>query len=401
MLLRRLYSSAPSPRAAICSTSTASTVLSPSLQPRPPTRGRLRIKPSRLSTITSTRVRHATSSKSASAGVAAAKAGEIRGRGRSRIAQGRVVVSSSSEINQVSDSDRLSVEPSHISLFDDLTPVNVEVDHSHPATAPVSTGPSSPRLIFTHPTPSADHINTFKPHYLYPEQFKLHTTFTHPSHPLPLNLGTAIYTHPRKPNAASAPIEGDLFGAPPPPDPTPALRRKVKNSSGLNDHFRVISNLSHPRLSHGLGEYSPFASGAAMGMAEAESGSLSNTLGNKVAEMKEQSQRDWQAVLDQFERKPTIKSEQKTVPVAEEASASDASLSEVVSDLNSMLSRLGLSSARGRKNTGVVGANQGLLEDEDVAWMDSVKRKRKKKISKHKYKKRRKATRALRKRLGK
>ena len=38
---------------------------------------------------------------------------------------------------------------------------------------------------------------------------------------------------------------------------------------------------------------------------------------------------------------------------------------------------------------------------EDVIEMDSVKRKRKKKISKHKYKKRRKATRAERKKLGK
>ncbi|WVF72362.1 hypothetical protein IAT40_007177 [Kwoniella sp. CBS 6097] len=398
MLLRRLYSSAPSPRAAICSTTTASTVLSPSLQPRPPTRGRIRIKPSRLSTISSTssRTRH-TITRS----LPAVKA-ENKGRGRSKSAsaQGGRVVSGADQINQVSDSDRLSVESSHISLFDDLN--TVEVDHSHSSTAPLTTGPSSPRLIFTHPTPSADHINTFKPHYLYPEQFKLHTTFTHPSHPLPLNLGTAIYTHPRKPNAASASIEGDLFAAPPPPNPAPALKRKVKNSSGLNDHFRVISNLSHPRLSHGLGEHSPFVNGAAMGMAEAEFGSLSNTLGNKVAEIKEQSERDWQAVLEQFERKPSSTTiEQKTSSAPAETS-SDANLNQVVSDLNSMLSRLGLSSTRGRKNAGVMaGAKEGLLEDDEVAWMDSVKRKRKKKISKHKYKKRRKDTRALRKRLGK
>ncbi|OCF39011.1 hypothetical protein I317_07187 [Kwoniella heveanensis CBS 569] len=399
MLLRRLYSSAPSPRAAICSTTTATTVLSPSLQPRPPTRGRLRIKPSRLATISSTastKARNAISTTTTvSSKSAAENRSEIKGRGRTRtgvFAQGRAASSSSltAQINQVSDSNRLSVEPSHISLFDDLNAV--EVDHSHSSSAPVSTGPSSPRLIFTHPIPSADHVNTFKPHYLYPEQFKLHTTFTHPSHPLPLNLGTAIYTHPRKPNAASAPIEGDLFAAPPPPDPTPALKRKVKNSSGLNDHFRVISNLSHPRLSHNLGEHSPFVSGAAMGMAEAEFGSLSNTLGHKVAEIKEASERDWQAVLAQFEPKPASAIEQQSAPTP--AQSPDASLSEVVSDLNSTLSRLGLSSTRGRQNiTGtVVSANEGLLEDEEVAWMDSVKRKRKKKISKHKYKKRRKVS---------
>ncbi|GMK55475.1 hypothetical protein CspeluHIS016_0205310 [Cutaneotrichosporon spelunceum] len=50
-------------------------------------------------------------------------------------------------------------------------------------------------------------------------------------------------------------------------------------------------------------------------------------------------------------------------------------------------------------------ALDGLLARLDTAdtpvHMDSVKRKRKKKMNKHKYKKRRKATRAIRKRLGK
>jgi len=49
-----------------------------------------------------------------------------------------------------------------------------------------------------------------------------------------------------------------------------------------------------------------------------------------------------------------------------------------------------------------IGGNGGEIEVEDMGVMlDSVKRKRKKKISKHKYKKRRKETRAQRKRLGK
>lgn len=46
-------------------------------------------------------------------------------------------------------------------------------------------------------------------------------------------------------------------------------------------------------------------------------------------------------------------------------------------------------------------SNLGLENEEMIVEMDSVKRKRRKKITKHKYKKRRKLQRAERRRLGK
>jgi len=53
------------------------------------------------------------------------------------------------------------------------------------------------------------------------------------------------------------------------------------------------------------------------------------------------------------------------------------------------------------KDWGTVLAQLGLETEGNVIEMDSVKRKRKKKITKHKYKKRRKLQRAERRRLGK
>ncbi|WVR04971.1 hypothetical protein IAU60_001983 [Kwoniella sp. DSM 27419] len=371
MLLRRLYSSAPPPRAALSST-TAS--ISSPLPSRPATRGR--VKPARLSTI-------ANKAKFAQS-AAAIKPTEGKGRRKAR------TLSTSETTISDSARERIAVDSPRLSLLPFESEQDLHADHSNVSSAPISTGSSASRLTFTHPVPSADHVNTFRPIQLYPEQFKLHTTFTHPSHPLPLNLTTAIYTVPRR--SSTTPIIGDIFAAPPPPDPTPALRKVVKGS-GLNDHFRVISNLSHPRLSHHLGEHQPLA----MGMGELEFGGLAGTLGHKVAEMKEQYDAEWQQILAKLEPR-AVEPEHKAEASAQSA---DANLSEVVGDLTSVLSRLGLSSARGRKAPAAAGAQEVMMADDEVVWMDSVKRKRKKKISKHKYKKRRKDTRALRKRLGK
>jgi hypothetical protein len=83
--------------------------------------------------------------------------------------------------------------------------------------------------------------------------------------------------------------------------------------------------------------------------------------------------------------------------------AQKAKMDDVLQGVEALLGRLSITE-QGRS----VGASAGPMSGEtdmglgeDVIEMDSVKRKRKKKISKHKYKKRRKATRAQRKRLGK
>jgi len=102
--------------------------------------------------------------------------------------------------------------------------------------------------------------------------------------------------------------------------------------------------------------------------------------------------------------------------------SSQADLDSAVEDLDALLERMEMDEARSRPSLrmrrrdvarrSVAFHRQGRLVDirlarrslgehEEMVEMDSVKRKRKKKISKHKYKKRRKATRAERKKLGK
>ncbi|KAK8870018.1 hypothetical protein IAR55_000588 [Kwoniella newhampshirensis] len=378
MFLRRLYSSLPCPRHTNALPSHSSSHM-PS--PRPQTRGRIR--PSRLSPV-SGRIGRSLSAKQTAAKPIVARLHEGRGRRRP---------SSSSRL--------LSVDPFNLELLSDSLP-------RPPPAAPklLPNGiPSAPRLLFTHPTPALNHVNEFRPIQLYPEQFKLHTTFTHPAHPLPLNLGTHIYTTPRQPS--TTPIAEDLFSPPPPPNPARSLITPSRaTANGLSDHFKVVTTLSHPSLVQHLGGFEPslYFGGAAEGQ-ELEFGGITGTLGYKSAELKEQNEKDWQAILTQFSPKPSSASTTTTTTAAKEAE-SDAELSEVVNSLNAMLSNLGMSSARGRRANVVRSLNSQMMEEdlglgEETMQMDSTKRKRKKKISKHKYKKRRKATRALRKRLGK
>ncbi|WVW83430.1 hypothetical protein I302_105450 [Kwoniella bestiolae CBS 10118] len=291
----------------------------------------------------------------------------------------------SPSLNVVSDSNR------RISIFDP-SPSDLIEDYSNPSTAPTSTSPSSPRLLFTHPVPSKDNVEGFKPIYLYPEQFKLHYTFTPSYHPLPLNMGTSIYTNPRKQSYLTPSSVEDIFERPPAPNPAKSLGRVPKKvNSGLNDHIRVVSHLSHPELIHGLGGMVDPWSHAHV---QSDVG-LEAILSTKISEMKKSSDAQWDRVLSKLEGK------QNKVEVQE--AGKDANLDEVVGGLNDVLAKMGLTNlpSRGRKSS--MGVEEvGLSgEGEEGVLLDSVKRKRKKKISKHKYKKRRKATRALRKRLGK
>ncbi|WVQ70374.1 uncharacterized protein L199_008601 [Kwoniella botswanensis] len=367
MLLRRLYSSLPSTR--VGGTSSALSSIPSATGSKPSIRGR--IKPRSANTSALCKPKQPIS-------VSTIPKSEGNGRIRRRI---RSISNPNHEINVVSGRrSASSVETGSYSIFD-------EEDYSNPSTAPTSTSPSSPRLLFTHPVPSKHVVEGFKPIYLYPEQFKLHYTFTPSHHPLPLNMGTAIYTHPRNPISTKGGELEDIFSKPSGPDPTKSLRRTTK--SGLGDHHRVLSNLSHPELLHHLGGLvDPWAAhqiqpGSGLG--------LEAILSSKLNELKESSKKEQEQLERIFGASEAKDSSRGVVQSKGEAEVNtkDANLDEVVGGLNDVLAKMGLS-----------GSTKEIAE-EDGVMLDSVKRKRKKKISKHKYKKRRKATRALRKRLGK
>ncbi|WRT66879.1 uncharacterized protein IL334_003842 [Kwoniella shivajii] len=430
MLLRRLYSSLPSTRVTGPhghGNSLSGLPTNANVKSKPQTRGRIKPRSTTLSKCKTSAPSTASTSLSTSRQISSISRSTINaqeGRGRKRPSTSSVDLTSprhftnrndiGSEINVVSDSNQFEENTSsNLNIFEQ----DDHMENEQIRSKSNSTLNKSNRLTFTHPQPSDDHHNSFKPIYLYPEQFKLHTTFTHPSHPLPLNLGTAIYTNPRKSSSSSSILSTstsassttfdseDLFSAPPPPDPTKALKRKVKGN-GLNDHFRVISNLSHPSLIHHLGnDFNPWASSAlasasGFGGLENEFGGLSSQLSHKLSELKSDSENQWQTVLSKLEGKPSNTENLTELQEQQKAMEKDDNLHDVVIGLNDVLARLGLSSSRGRK-TGLMHAQVEDLISEEGVHMDSVKRKRKKKISKHKYKKRRKSTRALRKKLGK
>ncbi|OCF55133.1 hypothetical protein L486_07244 [Kwoniella mangroviensis CBS 10435] len=360
MLLRRLYSSLPSTR--VGGTSSALSSIPSATGSKPSIRGR--IKPRSANTSALCKPKQPIS-------VSTIPKSEGNGRIRRRI---RSISNPNHEHNVVSDSNRRSpssVETGSYSIFD-------EEDYSNPSTAPTSTSPSSPRLLFTHPVPSKDVVEGFRPIYLYPEQFKLHYTFTPSHHPLPLNMGTAIYTHPRHPTSTKSAELEDIFSKPSGPDPTKSLRRTTK--SGLGDHHRVLSNLSHPELLHHLGGMvDPWTAH----QIQSDTGSgLEAILSSKLNELKESSKKEQEQLERIISASEATDSSRGSIQSKGEVEVNtkDANLDEVVGGLNDVLAKMGLS-----------GSTKETVQ-EDGVMLDSVKRKRKKKISKHKYKKRRKVS---------
>ncbi|WVQ71377.1 hypothetical protein IAR50_000907 [Cryptococcus sp. DSM 104548] len=217
--------------------------------------------------------------------------------------------------------------------------------------------PQTPRLQYTHSSPALNHTNEFSPIFLYPEQFKLHTTFTHPSHPLPLYNGTRGYTQPQDKESG----ERDIFAKP--------LAKAPRMGGGaMAEHLNVVNSLPVAP-----GQY---AHGEVFGNPQMDGGSITAFLESRSKDLARVNESEWNKVMAMMDGK--LLSEQKV----EKVEKKDISLDEVVGDLEGILAKMEMGEA-------------------DQVNMDSVKRKRRKKISKHKHKKRRKATRALRKRLGK
>lgn len=327
MLVRRLYSSAssqhtPSAHAHIPA-------------PRPPTRGRIR---PRLALPKAKK--HATTTAASVSLAKPLRSVDAAGKGR---------------------------KPRYSSIYSQSETANANTHaHTHAQASsyptvpepPSSSIPRTPRLHFTHPIPALNHTNEFRPIYLYPEQFKLHHAFTHPAHPLPLHLGTKIYTSPTfasRPDGAG----DDLFAEPVMKIPSSTVEGEGVNA--LTEHLRVVSSqpilLNNAEMEHQL-----------FGTPEMEFSSISALLENKSASLKARNEQEWQEVLAMMERKSeSLAVEKENVQAG---GSKDADLNQVVGELASVLARLEM--------------------DEKNVNMDSVKRKRRKKISKHKHKKRRK-----------
>lgn len=231
-------------------------------------------------------------------------------------------------------------------------------------------------------------------------------------------------------------------------------RAHRKRMTNLREHLATVANLStNPALAASLSATHPLQTKPAVTFDQEEQPALfdgfySNTFGpssefnrsttfdemvnarlghdgnvaGKALTPSQQADRAWDNVIAQMDSaiaagNPDISASNRT--------PADLSISEAVSEVESLLGQLGLGNATTdstspassflrRPSTRRVGRIEQMafrpsrvsmigadVQIDQVAWMDSVKRKRKKKISKHKYKKRRKATRAERKKLGK
>lgn len=226
-------------------------------------------------------------------------------------------------------------------------------------------------FVSTEPHWAAHTGPRFEPVTLYPLQAGLHMGLTPAHMPLPLALGTKGYTSPKPSAAASAP----LFERPAPPSPLSALDALPSGTTALGEHLRVSRAFAHPALSHHL------ASSSSASFLDIHADShVTSSLDSAAAKHARAAEDAWDAALTRLGHREVVD--------ATAEGAAQAKLDDALAGLNGLLARLDR-----------IALEAG--EAEEGVSLDSVKRKRKKKMNKHKYKKRRKATRALRKRLGK
>lgn len=196
---------------------------------------------------------------------------------------------------------------------------------------------------------------------LFPTHAGLHIGLTPAHMPLPLHLGVKGYLAPQ------AETSLPLFERPAPPSAAEALP-STSAASTLGEHLDLSRAFSHPALAHHLG-----TEPTALSFFPLDDSAVNSTLEAARIRHTDAATNAWEATLKRLGQ-----IEAPASNVDEQAKIDDA-----LAGLDGLLARLDTSEG-----------------DEHVS-LDSVRRKRKKKINKHKYKKRRKATRALRKKLGK
>jgi len=166
--------------------------------------------------------------------------------------------------------------------------------------------------------------------------------------------------------------------------------------TGLSDHLHVMFTLARPARTHHLGtKVSPE-------FFDANSPTLASRLNSAVNEAGQKNalaaEKEWEAVLAKLGQAGRAEQAHEGKAAAVQVSQAErGAVDAAVSDLNELLGELALDESRavagGRKKSGsarmmcVVDGDNG---EEQWIRMDSTRRKRKKKINKHKFKKRRK-----------
>lgn len=214
---------------------------------------------------------------------------------------------------------------------------------------------------------------SFKPVRLHPAQMALHLALNPPHMPLPVHLGTTHY------QSASAPVSSSVpFAKPPIPSLPAQLASMETPTSGFREHLNVLealpSDLATPPPHRSPSSSSPSHNDFPV--------DLTRSLGEAGVRNRVTSEYDWHRILTHLGDKPS--------PTA--ASRSDKwDIDAAVTSLQTLLARL-QTSRRGRSRTIMVVGPDG---EEEWVKLDSTQRKRRKKITKHKYKKRRKVGRAV------
>ena len=218
-------------------------------------------------------------------------------------------------------------------------------------------------------------VEGFTPVHLYPVQAALHLSFT-PSHlPLPINLGAGMYTTAPSTSTETKFNTDSLFKPLPRPSPVPELSRA--SDSALGDHQSVLSALSHPVNIHHLGSNTSMHPNL---HSELEGDTvLARMIAEASVKWRLTPELEWEKTLGRLSSPSQVDVSNSTTSrtdvqsqetVEASAKANEASVVDAVTGLEALLDKLNLSQVD----------------------MTSVKRKRKQKISKHKYKKRRKVS---------
>jgi hypothetical protein len=237
---------------------------------------------------------------------------------------------------------------------------------------------------FSHPT-AADYA--FRPAQIYPAQMTLHKAFLPRHMPIPVHLGSSIYLSPKKIELSEHESLGP-FARPTAPSPGSLLNaRSEPSDSALADHLHVTSSLSHPSLEHHLGSLSPFRSSSTGSLSQTvldDEAFLPRTLSDAGVRSRLAGEWAWQQTLARLSgstsaaKAKTSSAGPNAVADVDMSGAVKEDVDAAVADLAGLLERLD-APARGRRKGRSVALET--VVDEDVVELDSVKRKRKKKVS--------------------
>lgn len=170
-----------------------------------------------------------------------------------------------------------------------------------------------------------------------------------------------------------------------------------RSNNALGDHEAVVSALRHPSHAHHLGEVGT-AHQIKKPDADEDDAVLARTLAEAGVRWRLSNETVWEEVLGKLsgvgEKEDAAMENASEIVVKSELASSSSAITPLRQSGQAV--KANATQNKGSVDEAVAGLNDLLakldMEDKDVVQMDSVKRKRKKKISKHKYQKRRKVS---------